>query len=75
MAILDDISLGTILIFCLTIGLAPFTPPHVWEKLVMLVTGELRAPIDIFDFLMHGAPWGVLVVKLVRMRRHSPPAL
>ncbi len=72
MAILDDIPLGTILIFCLTIGLAPFTPPHVWEKLGMLVTGNLRAPIDIFDLLMHGAPWIVLGVKLVRMRRLPP---
>ncbi len=72
MAILDDIPLGTILIFCLTIGLAPFAPPHVWEKLGMLVTGNLRAPIDIFDLLMHGAPWIVLGVKLVRMRRLPP---
>lgn len=74
MAILDDIPLGTILIFCLTIGLAPFTPPHVWEKLVMLVSGELTAPIDIFDFLMHGAPWAVLAAKLARTRRHPPAA-
>lgn len=74
MAILDDIPFGTILVFCLTIGLAPFAPPHVWEKMVMLWHGELRAPIDIFDLLMHGAPWIVLGIKLVRMRRQPPPA-
>ena len=72
MAILDDIPFGTIIIFCLTIGLAPFAPPHVWEKVVMLLNGELRAPIDIFDLMMHGAPWIVLGVKLVRMRRLPP---
>lgn len=69
MSIIDDIPLGTILIFCATIGLAPFAPPHLWEKLVMLVSGELSQPIDAFDLLMHGAPWIVLVVKLVRMRQ------
>ena len=74
MAILDDIPLGTILIFCLTIGLAPFAPPHVWEKLGLLVAGNLKAPIDIFDLLMHGAPWIVLGIKLVRMRRQPPTA-
>ncbi|MBV7379551.1 RND transporter [Maritimibacter dapengensis] len=67
MAFLDDIPLGFVLLFCVTLGLAPFTPPHVWEKLNMLVDGTLVAPIDIFDFLMHGAPWLVLIAKLARM--------
>ena len=67
MKILDNISLGMILLFCATIGLAPFAPPHIWEKLVMLFAGTLSRPIDIFDFLMHGAPWIVLLAKLARM--------
>lgn len=67
MSFLDDIPIGIILVFCATIGLAPFTPPHVWEKLTMLLDGTLSAPIDIFDFVMHGAPWLVLVAKLARM--------
>lgn len=67
MAFLDDIPLGFVLLFCVTLGLAPFTPPHVWEKLTMLVDGTLAAPIDIFDLLMHGAPWLVLIAKLARM--------
>nr|WP_282569169.1 RND transporter [Aliiroseovarius sp. S1339] len=61
------------MIFCATIGLAPFTPPHVWEKLVMLFTGTLVRPIDMFDLLMHGTPWVVLAIKLVRMRRGDQP--
>ncbi|WP_432449745.1 RND transporter [Aliiroseovarius marinus] len=71
MKLIDDLPLGTIAIFCLTLGLAPFTPPHIWEKLVMLFSGTLTRPIDMFDLAMHGAPWAVLGLKLVRMRRLS----
>ena len=73
MSVIDDIPLLTVLIFCATIGLAPFTPPHVWEKLVMLFSGTLVRPIDMFDLLMHDTPWVVLVVKLVRMRGGDQP--
>lgn len=50
-------------IACLTIGLAPFTPPHLVEKIGMLVDGTLARPIDWFDMAMHGSPWVVLVAK------------
>lgn len=73
MKLIDDIPLGTVLIFCLTLGLAPFTPPHLWEKLVMLFAGTLVRPIDMFDLLMHGAPWIVLGIKLLRMRSADTP--
>jgi hypothetical protein len=26
-----------IIILCLTLGLAPYKPPHIWEKLTMLL--------------------------------------
>ncbi len=68
MAWLDDISLSVLIIACLLLGLAPFFPePHIWEKLKMLVAGTLTRPIDIFDFLLHGAPFVLLVLKLIRM--------
>ncbi len=71
---LDHLSLGLLLVIALTLGLAPFTPePHVWEKLRMLAAGELVRPVDIFDLLLHGTPWLLLLAKLVRlaaMRRH-----
>jgi hypothetical protein len=38
----------------------------VLEKLGMLFSGELSKPIDIFDLLLHGTPWVLLAVKLVR---------
>jgi hypothetical protein len=68
LALLDRLSLGLILVLVLTLGLAPFAPePHVWEKLKMLAAGELVRPIDIFDLLLHGIPWLLLLAKLGRM--------
>jgi hypothetical protein len=54
---------GGVVVACLTLGLAPFTPPHIVEKLGMLFAGKLVKPIDWFDLVFHGAPWAVLLVK------------
>ena len=63
--LLSKLPLSLLLVLCLTLGLAPFTPqPHVWEKLQMLVAGELVRPIDLFDLLLHATPWILLVLKL-----------
>ena len=62
---LAKIPLSTLIIIALTLGLAPFVPePHVWEKLKMLASGELSKPIDIFDLLMHGTPWVLVILKI-----------
>jgi hypothetical protein len=64
------IPFSLLIVLCLTLGLAPFAPePHIWEKLKMLVSGELSQPIDIFDLLLHGTPWLLLIIKLA-----LPPA-
>lgn len=64
---LDKLPWVMVIAFSLTIGLAPFAPePHVVEKLKMLVAGDLSRAIDIFDFLMHGSPWLLLILKTVR---------
>lgn len=69
LAWLDKISLPTLLIITALLGLAPFAPePHVWEKLKMLASGDLQKPIDIFDLFLHGTPWVLLGLKLVRMQ-------
>lgn len=66
-AVIDGISWPVAIMLALLLGLAPFTPePHIWEKLKMLMAGDLTRAIDVFDFLMHGAPWLVLGVKVVR---------
>ena len=54
-----------LVIACLTIGLAPFKPPHIWEKLQMLLRGRLVRPLDWFDLVLHGFPWVLLVLKAV----------
>lgn len=68
MELLDRIPMTIAVLAALTLGLAPFVPePHIWEKLKMLAAGTLTRPIDIFDLLLHAAPWVVLIAKLVRM--------
>ncbi|MFN3577414.1 MAG: RND transporter [Tabrizicola sp.] len=68
MAFLDQIPLSMLILAALTLGLAPFLPePHIWEKLKMLAAGELVKPVDIFDLLLHAAPWLLLAAKLVRI--------
>ena len=74
MSWLDKISTTTLLIIALTLGLAPFIPePHVWEKLKMLAGGELSRPIDIFDLFLHGTPWVLLFLKLIRENVTNKP--
>jgi hypothetical protein len=64
-SLLAGIPLWAVIFLCLTLGLAPFTPePHIWEKLKMLATGTLVRPIDIFDLVLHAAPFVLLVLKL-----------
>jgi len=68
MEFLDRIPMNIAVLAALTLGLAPFLPePHIWEKLKMLAAGTLTRPIDIFDLLLHAAPWLVVIAKLVRM--------
>lgn len=67
MTIIDKIPLTYVLLAALTLGLAPFFPePHLLEKLKMLMAGTLSQPIDIFDLLLHAAPWLLLALKLAR---------
>lgn len=71
-SLLDRLPWSIIAIACLTLGLAPFFPePHVWEKLKMLATGTLARPIDILDLLMHGAPFLLAGLKLLRESKRA----
>ena len=72
-------NLPILIVACLTLGLAPFMPePHLWEKLKMLTSGEPTKPVDIFDLLLHGTPWILLIIKLVllatKKRKHENPS-
>jgi hypothetical protein len=61
------------LLAALTLGLAPFTPePHIVEKIRWIFIGKSLAPIDVFDVIMHGAPWiwlGWTLVSVLRTRQ------
>jgi hypothetical protein len=61
--LIDKVPWGLAIVLALTLGLAPFTPPHLFEKLGMLGRGELSRAIDWFDLFLHGAPWLLLVAK------------
>jgi hypothetical protein len=56
---------NVLILLCLTLGLAPFAPPHLWEKLQMLFRGQLVRPIDWFDLVFHAAPWILLLLKTI----------
>ena len=75
---IDEIPLGFLVLASLFFGLMPFTPePHVWEKIKLLMAGNLVKPIDIFDLLMHGTPWVLLGIKLWReaqLRQEGKPS-
>jgi hypothetical protein len=65
MEFLSKLPWGLLVLACLTLGLAPFSPPHIWEKLQMLSKGQLVRPIDWFDLVLHATPWVLLILKAV----------
>lgn len=67
MAWLDRTPLPLLVLATLLLGLAPFLPePHLWQKLKMLIAGELVRPIDVFDLILHATPAVLLVIRLIR---------
>ncbi|MEO1212480.1 MAG: hypothetical protein AAFY45_03070 [Bacteroidota bacterium] len=55
-----------ILLLCLTLGLAPFSPePHLWGKLKWIAGGAKgMGPLDWLDTMLHGFPWVLLIIWL-----------
>lgn len=55
------------LLACLTLGLAPFNPPHLIGKLQWVAGGAVGMGVmDWFDLVLHGAPWVWLAVSIAR---------
>ena len=55
-----------IIILCLTLGLAPYTPqPHIIGKIKWVLGGAkgMKA-IDYFDLFLHGFPWILLLAAI-----------
>ncbi len=63
------------LIASLTLGLAPFAPePHLWGKIKWIIGGaDGMAAKDWFDFIMHGAPWVLLILSLLLKLKPTKP--
>lgn len=66
LAWLESVPWSVLILGSLTLGLAPFYPPHLLEKLWMLSEGLLVRPIDIFDLVLHGAFPAMLLLKTSR---------
>ncbi|UZR92687.1 hypothetical protein [Chondrinema litorale] len=67
MKVFDNI--GIILLLCITLGLAPFTPePHVLGKIKWVMGGGVGMKlIDYFDLIFHGLPW-LLLVRVIFLK-------
>ena len=69
-AFLEQVPWSLAILAALTLGLAPFRPPHLVEKLQMLFRGDLVRPIDWFDLALHGTPWLLVILKgAIALRR------
>jgi hypothetical protein len=62
---IKNIEWSILILFCLTLGLAPYAPPHLFEKINMLIKGTLKRPIDWIDLVFHSIPWILLFIKVI----------
>lgn len=70
--LLMKIPYSALIVVTVVLLLAPFKPmPHVVEKLIMLKSGTLTRPIDIFDLCYHLAPLFVLIAKVYVHHRNN----
>lgn len=65
-----------IVLLCLTLGLAPFTPePHLVGKLRWVAGGAKgMAAMDYFDLVLHGFPFVLLVIYIIKTLTKKRPA-
>ena len=67
MKLLNDWKL--IIMLCLTLGLAPFSPePHIVGKIKWIAGGAVgMKPMDWFDVVLHGFPF-ILLIRLLLLK-------
>jgi len=67
---IDRIPLLPLVVVAVLMLLAPFSPePHLLEKSRMLINGELKKGIDIFDMFWHSLFIIILVIRLMRLKK------
>jgi len=58
-------------ILSLTLGLAPFNPPHLFGKISWIMGGNAFSKVDgmaledWFDLFLHGTPWFLLFTAII----------
>jgi hypothetical protein len=62
---LETLNWPLLIIAAFTLGLSPFAPPHLLDKLMLLKAGQLINPMDWFDFLLHGTQWFLIISNAV----------
>jgi hypothetical protein len=69
--IIEKVSYPQLVLLTIMLGLAPFFPiPHTFEKIQMLINGELKKMIDIFDLIFHSSPILLILTKYVVYKRN-----
>jgi len=64
--VLENVPYSYLIGAAVLLGLAPFLPePHLVEKVRMLLNGELKKPLDIFDLLLHSSPLFLIALKWI----------
>lgn len=59
-----DVKLG--ILASLSLGLAPFNPPHIIGKLQWVMGGAVGMKgSDWFDLFFHGIPWIYLIISII----------
>ncbi|MFT7613211.1 MAG: hypothetical protein ACI9J3_002181 [Parvicellaceae bacterium] len=54
------------LVASLTLGLAPFNPPHIWGKLKWVAGGANGMGLEDWgDLTLHGVPWLLLFLSIL----------
>jgi len=68
--ILDKIPYPLLIVFAIMMLALPIRPmPHVVEKIIMLTSGTLTRPVDVFDLFFHLFPLLLLIMKFIKERR------
>jgi len=68
MKLFDSIPFWVFAVAAVMMAIAPLFPmPHLAEKVLMLLDGNLVKPIDIFDLFWHSLFPILLLVKSIRM--------
>jgi hypothetical protein len=69
LAWVEHLPLFPLTVAAVLMGGAPWgEEPHLWQKLKLLIAGELTQPLDVFDLALHACLPLVLLLKLTRPR-------